>query len=392
MWALNSGSWFICLFLVQKQFEFWPGQTKVSHVIRVIFFCFLFVAGAVSALAVQCRSCGQEIQGDYLEYIDEAVGGSVAICQSCSTNAHKCFHCNVPFKNGLKTLADGRLVCSRDAAEGLDRDEELVVVAREVREHLNELFRGTMIFPEVTALLTRDTRGLVAMHKKSVGGGPPVGLTRSVSRVPGRFDHTVFILSGLRKSRVMAICAHEFTHAWLAEQVGTTRGLADATTEGFCELVALKYMKTVGIPFEVDYIQLNRYTQGQLPAFLALDQKKGFSGVMNWLLRSKETSLKTEVPVPITSLASPIPAASAAGLEPAPIPVPDKLILKGIVGVGAGKMALINNQTLSVGESGKVKIGRTTVMVRCLEIGTNSVLIAVGDVGGRQRLDLGSGR
>ena len=364
----------------------------VTLVKRFASWLVVLIVGAVSAWAVPCRSCGQEIRGDYLEYIDEAVGGSVPICQDCSTNAHKCFHCNVPFKTGLKTLADGRLVCGRDAAEGLERDEELTTVARDVRERLNKLFRGTMIFPEATALLTRDTRGLVAMHKKSVGGGPPVGLTRSVSRVPGRFDHTIFILSGLRKSRVMAVCAHEFTHAWMAEQVGTARGLTDATTEGFCELVALKLMKTAGVPFEVDYIQLNRYTQGQLPAFLALDQENGFTGVLNWLRRSKETSLKTAPPVPLGTASASIPAAAAAGFEPAPVPVPDKLILKGIVGAGAGKLALINNQTLAVGESARVQMGRTNVLVRCLDIGTDSVVIRVGTADGKQRLDLGSGR
>ena len=381
-----------CLFLVQKQFEFWLDRAIVSLVKRSVFCLVLLIMGAVSAWAVQCRSCGLEIRGDYLEYIDEAVGGSVSICQTCSTNAQKCFHCNVPFKTGLKALPDGRLVCSRDSAEGLNRDEELVAVARDVRDRLNELFRGTMVFPEATALLTRDSRGLVAMHKKSVGGGPPVGLTRSVSRVPGRFDHTIFILSGLRKPRVMAVLAHEFTHVWLAEQVGTTRGLANATTEGFCELVALKLMKTTDVPFESDYIQLNRYTQGQLPAFVALDQEQGFSGVLNWLRRSKEISLKTAAPLLVSTPASSIPAVAAAGLLPAPIPVPDKLILKGIVGAAGRKLALINNQTIGVGETAKVKIGRTTVVVRCLEIGTDSVVILVGDAVEKQRLDLSNGR
>lgn len=364
----------------------------VTPVKRLALCLFVLVLGVVSASAAQCRSCQQVIQGDYLEYIDEAVGGTVAICQECSTNAHKCFHCNVPFKNGLTTLADGRLVCSRDALDGLNRDEELTEVARDVRERLNTLFHGTMVFPEATALLTRDTRGLVGMRKKMVGGGPPVGLTRSVSRVPGRFDHTIFILSGLRKSRVMAVCAHEFTHAWLAEQVGTTRGLADATLEGFCELVALKFMETVGVPFEVEYIKINRYTQGQLMAFLALDQEKGFEGVLNWLRRSKEITLTTASPVPQSVVPTALPAVSSAALEPVPVPVPEKLILKGIVGAGTGKLALINNQTLAAGETARVKIGRTNMLVRCLEIGIDSVVIAVGDGDEKQRLNMGSGR
>ena len=86
----------------------------------------LFLALTVSAGAIPCRSCGREIEGDYFEFIDEAVGGKANICRQCSTNAPKCFHCNVPFQNGLRTLADGRQVCERDAADGLEDERELV--------------------------------------------------------------------------------------------------------------------------------------------------------------------------------------------------------------------------------------------------------------------------
>jgi sRNA-binding protein len=53
------------------------------------------------------------------------------------------------------------------------------------------------------------------------------------------------------------------------------------------------------------------------------------------------------------------------------------LALKGISGAEGSRMALINNQTLMVGESVKVKVRDTRVEVVCKEIHEDSVLITV---------------
>ena len=53
------------------------------------------------------------------------------------------------------------------------------------------------------------------------------------------------------------------------------------------------------------------------------------------------------------------------------------LALKAISGAPESRMALINNQTLMVGESGKVRVRDTRVEVVCKEIREDSVLITV---------------
>ncbi len=56
-----------------------------------------------------------------------------------------------------------------------------------------------------------------------------------------------------------------------------------------------------------------------------------------------------------------------------------QLSLKGISGVGAKRMALINNQTLRQGESEMVKVENRKVKVFCQEIRDTSVVILVDD-------------
>ena len=60
--------------------------------------------------------------------------------------------------------------------------------------------------------------------------------------------------------------------------------------------------------------------------------------------------------------------------------VPDTLILKGISGKGQRRFALINNQTLERGETARVRLGTSNVLVRCLEILDGSVVVQVGEL------------
>jgi thioredoxin-related protein len=92
----------------------------------------------------------------------------------------------------------------------------------------------------------------------------------------------------------------------------------------------------------------------------------------------------------------PQPEASAEEDTPAPPPfngaptfppkVYTQLELKGISGPPNKRFALINNQTIGVGESGKVNLGNLVVKVQCVEIHEDYVVVAVE--GSKQRREL----
>ena len=71
-----------------------------------------------------------------------------------------------------------------------------------------------------------------------------------------------------------------------------------------------------------------------------------------------------------------------------PAPAPDTLRLKGISGAGQHRFALINDATLETLERGKVRVGRTNVIVQCLEIRNNSVVIQVAGSNKKEELFL----
>ncbi len=71
--------------------------------------------------------------------------------------------------------------------------------------------------------------------------------------------------------------------------------------------------------------------------------------------------------------------------QPAFVPIPPavpmhygELTLKGISGAKNQRFALINNQTLAVGETAKVKVHDDHVEITCLAIYKESVLISIG--------------
>jgi hypothetical protein len=223
------------------------------------------------------------------------------------------------------------------------------------------------------------------------------GVTCSNPMPGNRMVHTVSILSHLPKERLMAVCAHEFTHAWMGENVsrGRTMALDKNTLEAFCELVAYKYMQSQQFTRQMEIIKENNYTRGKISVLIAADEQYGFGAVVDWIKSGDDITLEadnlqriraingTYVPPQQVS-----PMALLAMPPSAPTPVPDTLVLKGISGAGQHRFALINNTTFETMEREKVRVGQTNMAVRCLEISDKSVTIQIEGSGEKKQLFL----
>lgn len=73
-----------------------------------------------------------------------------------------------------------------------------------------------------------------------------------------------------------------------------------------------------------------------------------------------------------------------SGAPTGPAPQYKELALKSISGTGAKRLALINNATLGVGETGKVRLGAGEVKIRCDEIRDEAVIVTVEGKGKRE--------
>jgi hypothetical protein len=365
----------------------------------VLFFC-LF-ALAMGAEQLKCDVCGKVITGAYFYKDDLAVGGRKNLCPDCAKIEARCFACDMPVKEGYTMLPDGRYLCARDAKAAISSEDDAKAICQSVNDDLNRLFARYITFPDTNALVSIVNKFYLENLFKNPGAGQACvsiyGATTS-NPLPGhKIVHSIAILSYLRKSRLMAVYAHEITHAWMGENVSRERtaALDKDTLEAFCELVAYKYMASQQETFEMESITKNTYTKGKINVLIAADNRYGFDAVVEWIKSGDDTTLDLNNLDRVRAVAGAYvrsePSASALFELPVaarPVAAPTTLVLKSISGTDQHRFALINSTTFEVMEKEKVRVGQTNYLVQCLEIGPDSVTIQVNGSPDKKHLAL----
>jgi hypothetical protein len=358
---------------------------------RMLLLALLSCAMAFSSRATDtiCDICGQAIVGKYYHMEDHAAGGEKNVCRDCADLEDRCFACGLPVKKDFKTLADGRNLCARDAAEAIESREQFEQICETVHDDLNHLLWRFLTLPDKVPVAMVDKFQLQNLFRTPGYERACVsvfGATQSHPLHGGKFVHSISILSHLKKSRLMAVCAHEYTHTWLNETLRPERKavLDSKAEEGFCELVAYKYMDSLHEAFEMETIKTSDYTKGQISLMLDAEALYGFNAIIEWMKAGEDPRLEKGQLDRVRALNPSYGshAVASAGLLPVPVsvavappPAPDRLVLKGISGVGPRRLAIINDQTFEAMERGKVRVAQTNVLIRCLEIRPTSVVV-----------------
>jgi len=218
-----------------------------------------------------------------------------------------------------------------------------------------------------------------------------MGLTRSQQK-GDKWQHEISVLAGMPPNKFAAVCAHEYGHTWLHENLLDLRALDSDTIEGFCEFLAYKVILDKRDPVEKKMILENDYTHGQIDAFIKAESDYNFYYVTKWVIGGEDPSLSMTNISRLLALNRDPDAAAAAFAWPPPSAVkriaPTNLVLKNISGTARRRFAMINGTTLGANESARVPLGSTNVSVRCLEIKDNSVIIHVSGESEPQQLFL----
>jgi hypothetical protein len=349
---------------------------------------------------LKCDICGRLIPDNekVYAYEDLVEGTKKTVCENCSKIKERCFYCDLPVRGDFKTLRDGRHICARDLKSTIQSDDEALGIAKSVKDDLDRLLSRFITFPgdnfEISIVDRFRLQNLV-----DAPGGETKCVTVFGAHVnnplpDGKCLHQIDLLSYMTKPHLRAVAAHEYGHSWVAENVKPARRkVLDANThEAFCELIAYKYMESLHEEGEMQCIKSNNYTVGQIQVLLAADGKYGFDSIVDWMKDGEDNVidmsnldrvryLKTSAPSTPANFVDPLYLPSAA-----PSPVPNVLTLKGISGVGQHRFALINDVTLEASEKGRVRVGQTNVIVRCLEIRSNSVVIEIA--GAKEKKEL----
>jgi len=356
--------------------------------------------GVVANLEAQrCAVCDLGIATAAYLLEDQVTKERRQVCVECASLSTVCYLCGLPVKYNITRLDDGRVLCLRDSNGVVLADQEAEQVCAETRIELDRLFSRFLTFPATNVTIALAD----AVHMKQLFQTP--GFDRQCSSVfgyiknaiddPGAHRHHVIrLLTGLPKPRLMATCAHEMAHSWLNENLRPDRRINLDAVEAFCELVAFKLMTQLGQEQEQKVIKSNFYTRGQFDLFQEADDRYGFYTIMQWMKSGLDARLtETDLDRVRQIKASPqpsTPAGMVSWAQPGTTPVPDTLTIMGISGAGSRRLALIDDLAFCAGESGKVRVGRTNVMVKCLEIRSNSVVIEVEGSPGKQELFLKS--
>jgi hypothetical protein len=366
--------------------------------------CLLLFVFAFAARAEDwtCVVCGQLIHGDYYTIKDRVEGKEQKVCRECEKIEARCFICEMPVRDGFKHLPDGRYICARELKTVVESESEAQEICKGVKNDVDRLLSRFLTLPEDGVQLSIVDK----YHLQNLFSAPGnestcvwvYGATSTHALPEHKFVHTVDLLSYLQKPRLMAVCAHEYTHTWLNENLSRERrAIIDKNTmEAFCELVAYKYMDSLHEEGEMENIKRNNYTVGQILVLIEADNKYGFNTVMEWMKNGEDTRVSLANLDRIRSVKDGVtPAASTAaapgliyGAPVAPTPVPNTLVLKSISGTGQHRFAMINNTTFEPMEKAKVRVGQTTLTVNCLEISKNSVTIQVNGSPEKQQLFL----
>jgi hypothetical protein len=136
----------------------------------------------------------------------------------------------------------------------------------------------------------------------------------------------------------------------------------------------------------------NAYTRGQIDLFIAAERRFGFNDVVEWMKSGADDRLDPNEPNRIRNIVNQRPAATpgAMAFYPMPVAAPDRLALKAVFWDSTRPTALINDRTFAVNEQGKVHLGLTNVLVRCVAIRKDGVVVRIGGSDVDQDLHLGS--
>jgi len=343
----------------------------------------LVQAATAADAPTRCEIC-QEPFVDSIYVVDDPIRQvKKHICLACSKSKVLCSACGLAANpKTLRRLSDGRILCELDVNGAVLSEFEAREVFQEVKREVQRMLAHWAPLPDtnITAYLVDRADFIREFRRKPSVDDPDrlLGLTRSDTDDGTNYDHRVYLLSGVLKPQFMATCAHEYTHTWLNEHSDKTRTLHKDTVEGFCELMAWKYVTAKDDQAEQNRILDNTYTRGQVDALIGAERRYQFYRVIDWIHRGVDSWLDNDKLERLLVLKE-VPTEELPAIRwprpTVPTRVPDTLMLRGISGTGTRRLAFINDQTLEKNEQVRVRVGGSNVLVRCLEIRERSVLL-----------------
>jgi hypothetical protein len=376
-------------------------QPTSTRLVMLGLACVLFCLRAVAADPDHCGICGKSLGPTIYRTMDHVTHEKVFMCYACATCPDECYICGLPAVVNPVKLSDGRFLCARDAKQAVLDESKAKEICEEVRDKIDRLFSRFLTLPSTNTSVALVDR--VDLYQEFAVTGNDFECPDILGYIHSQTNrtsmaHSISIMSALPEPEFRATCAHEYAHAWVFEHVSSARrkALSRDAHEGFCELIAWLLMDSLHEEDQKAKMLRNTYTRGQIDLFIAAEKAYGLNDILDWMRWGVNGRLKAADPGDIRNVEMPrvkqMAANNSVFYTATSERVPDKLVLKGISNARGQPLALINNQSLAPGESARIRVGATNVLIKCVAIGQQSVRVRLVDSGKELELSLPGGR
>jgi hypothetical protein len=340
-----------------------------------------------------CAICGRPIQGTIYLMTDKVTGEKVLVCSDC-IKLPLCSICGLPVKDNGVALPDGRYLCARDAKTVVLKAANIEQICGQVKVDLDRLFSRFTEFPANVDVTVIDRIDVDSMFYTEGNGSESPDLLGCIrpETVNDTTRYKMSLLIGMPLAQLKETCAHEYSHAWVGENVPKERRarLGRDAEEGFCEMVGYLLMDSQNEEVEKKRVLHNHYTRGQIDLFIETEKRYGFNQVLDWMKYGVAAQLEPghvdalrDVKMPPAKSVASSPAIYSRTNKPAPAIIK----LDGVLW-GSRPVAIINGRSFMANDLNPVKVGGTNVIIRCLGIQKTSVRIQNVDSGKEQELRL----
>jgi hypothetical protein len=347
---------------------------------------FLLLSTAESFAQGLCSVCNRYLEEGEptAQATDQMTNQERVMCGRCAAIPELCFLCAIPAKDGRKSLSDGRYYCARDAQVAVFGSLDVERICREAIARMERPFARHITLPSSGVTWAVEDLTLRAEGQKTEPkrcAHPALRFSIASGDEGGR-QYTLSLINGLPPARIRSAAVHGIMHVWLAENVAPRRRMHPATVEAFCDLIAWLAMDRFDETAEAERLRKAQDSNSQFLALAEAYQLYDLHRILEWMRFGADDRLVAGDDDRLRRLdpeLKPQPTEPRQVIPPSPavVKAPEELVLRGILGTGVRRLALINDATLAAGEEALAHLGAREIRLRCVEIGDDAVVVQV---------------
>jgi len=233
-----------------------------------------------------CHACGKAIRGSFVH-----IEGSGAYCKSCYQDRPTCDTCGAPLTDEQWQLSDGRISCAHCHATAIYDPQKASAIYEEMKSVVNQILGLELNIPTGLALVDRkqlsDIIRQQTEHNQNRVGSEDLDPDKTLGIYTRRgMRRGIYVQTGLPRTLLIQIAAHEFAHAWQGENCPLLRD--PIVHEGFAEWIAFHVLEYYGYSQQQKNMRQRQDLYGNgLNWALDVEKKAGVNGVINACLMVK---------------------------------------------------------------------------------------------------------